>query len=77
MHDLRRTCATRIVQLGFPWTVADAVLGHAVKGTARHYVHAAPLPEMSRALEAWSRRLSELVSGIPQEGADVVSLRRA
>jgi integrase len=77
MHDLRRTCATRIVQLGFAWTVADAVLGHAVKGTARHYVHAAPLPEMSRALEAWTRRLTELVSGKPQEGADVVPLRRA
>ena len=75
-HDLRRTCATRIVSLGFPWTLAEAVLGHAVKGTAAVYVHAAPIPEMRRALEAWGRWLADVTGQPMRHAADVLPMGR-
>jgi integrase len=72
-HDLRRSCASGIVRLGFVPGIADAVLGHAVPGVGRHYIHTAPLPEMSRALEAWGRHVASLVGRAPATSADVLA----
>ncbi len=62
-HDLRRSVADGLVRLGFAsWPVADAVLGHGPRGTAKVYIHAAPLVEMAAALERWGRHVEGLVS---------------
>jgi integrase len=57
-HDLRRTAATRLGEMGFAPHIIEAVLGHApIKGIAAVYnVHRYP-EECRVALEAWSAHL--------------------
>jgi integrase len=54
-HDLRRTVATRLSQLGVPLEDVAAILNH-VRGdvTGRHYDQYQRAPEKRRALEAWA-----------------------
>ena len=65
-HDLRRTVATRMVELGTPEPVVGKVLNHAhgVNVTARHYVRASYDSEKREALEQWNRRLMVMCSGL-------------
>jgi integrase len=59
-HDLRRTAATRMAELGVMPHVVEAVLGHVSgfrSGVAGVYNHATYEPEKRRALEVWEQHL--------------------
>jgi integrase len=61
-HDLRRTCATRMVAAGILIEDISAVLGHSLPGiTAKHYAHYSRGAEKARALERWSAILSAIL----------------
>ncbi len=67
LHDLRRTVATRLAELGVPSDdVISRVLNHAASGvTKRHYNLFDYLPEKRAALHLWARHLAELT--VPAE----------
>lgn len=61
-HDLRRTAATRMAELGVkPWIV-DAVLDHVQGGVSGIYNRYSYLDEMREALALWATRLPTIVS---------------
>ena len=65
-HDLRRTVATGLVDLGFSFEVAAAVLGHEAGGKdvrtlIRHYVRSDLVDRKRGALEAWDGRLRQIL----------------
>lgn len=76
-HDLRRTAATGLARLAIPVRVTEAVLNH-VSGTAAGIVSVYQRhdyrDEKRQALEAWSRFVTELVEGKPD---NVVRLAEA
>jgi len=73
-HDLRRTAATNMSALGFPDEVIDAVLNHVKKGVIAIYNRHGYDSEKQQALEAWERRLKNIITG--GEVAKVIPLRR-
>ena len=63
-HDLRRSAATRMADLGTPDEVVERILNHVGRGISRrHYNHSARLGEMRDALDAWGVQLAILVVG--------------
>ena len=67
-HDLRRTVATCLVDLGFSYEVVAAVLGHEagskeVRTLVRHYVRTDLVERKRQALLAWDVRLYQILSG--------------
>jgi integrase len=76
VHDLRRTVATGMAELGIPGSTIGQVLGHTERGiTARHYLRYDYGNEKRLALEAWGRKLAGIV-GLA-ESTTVVDLARA
>lgn len=76
-HDLRRTCASGMAELGFSRLIVDKVLNHAgadsgVSGVYDRYEYER---EKRQALEAWAARLQEITTG-EQMPDQVVPLRR-
>jgi integrase len=77
-HDLRRTVATNLQQLGVRLEVTEAVLNHVsgsragIVGVYQRYKYTA---EKRQALDAWARRLDVVVSG--KAAANVVDLVQA
>ena len=63
LHDLRRTCATGMREIGVDFYTVEAVLGHPLRGVAGRY----QLPELERqkaeALQAWAVELERIVGG--------------
>jgi integrase len=78
-HDLRRTTATMMRELGVSLADVGLVLGHAGHTvTSRHYDKYEGLPEKKRALDLWGKRLTEIIAGkIELETTNVVELARA
>jgi integrase len=79
-HDLRRTFATMLAEMGVALDLVAAVVGHESGGRdtrtlVRHYVRSDLLERKARALRAWDERLRAIVSG--EEAAKVVRLPRA
>jgi integrase len=72
-HDLRRVVRTKLAALEVNDTVAEMVLGHGRRGLQRVYDQHRYEPQMRRALEAWARELSRIVSR--PRGDNVVVLR--
>jgi integrase len=67
-HDLRRTVATGLIDLGFPAEVVAAVLGHEAGGKdvrtlMRHYVRSEQIEAKRRALAAWDGVLRQAIMG--------------
>lgn len=63
LHDLRRTAATRMAELGVaPWVV-DAILDHAAGGVTGVYQRYGYVEEMRHALSLWSDRLRVILAG--------------
>ena len=67
-HDLRRTVATQLTEMAIPLELVAAVVGHEAGGRetrtlVRHYVRTDLLDRKRGVLEAWDRRLSEIVEG--------------
>jgi integrase len=77
LHDLRRTAATRMADLGTPPHVVEAVLNHvsgSKAGIAGIYNRGLYLPERRQALDLWGARVAALVAG--EAGSNVVTLVR-
>jgi integrase len=65
-HDLRRTCATRMADLGVQPHVVEAVLNHVSghkAGIAGIYNRAAYAAEKAQALTLWANHIAALVEG--------------
>ena len=67
-HDLRRTVATQLTEMAIPLELVAAVVGHEAGGRdtrtlVRHYVRTDLLDRKRVVLEAWDRRLSEIIEG--------------
>jgi integrase len=60
-HDLRRTAATFMAQMGVMDEVIDSVLNHAKQGVIRVYNQYRYDREKQAALESWSRKLESMV----------------
>lgn len=57
IHDLRRTIATRLNDLGVPPHVVDHLLGHTVAGVSGIYNRSQYLSEKTEALRLWMKTL--------------------
>ncbi|MBN8929906.1 MAG: tyrosine-type recombinase/integrase [Rhodospirillales bacterium] len=62
LHDIRRSVATRLAELGTPRIVIERLLDHADRSVTSRYDQHTYLPEVRRALETWSKRLEELLA---------------
>ena len=64
-HDLRRTCATRLAEMGVPDAVLKMILNHSlgsdITGVYNQYKY---FEERKQALNAWSKRLLVIVSNL-------------
>ncbi len=79
-HDLRRTFATMLAEMGIALDLIAAVVGHEFGGRdtrtlVRHYVRTDLLERKAHALKTWDTRLKAIVAG--EEAANVVQLRAA
>ncbi len=76
IHDLRRTCATGMAEIGIAPHIVEAVLNHisgAKAGVAGTYNRATYPAEKKAALERWAAHVEGLISGRP---AKVVPLHK-
>jgi integrase len=78
-HDLRRTFATMLAEMGVALDLVATIVGHESGGRdtrtlVRHYVHTDMLERKAQALKAWDDRLRGIVMG--EEAAKVVPLPR-
>jgi len=74
-HDLRRTAATHMTgDLGIARLTVSKVLGHVETGVIGVYDRATYDREKRQALDAWGRRLEEIISGMPATDNVVVPL---
>jgi len=77
-HDLRRSAASGMAGIGIAPHVVEAALGHrsgTIKGVAAVYNRYSYATEQRQALDAWSRRLDSIISGVT--GDNVVALAKA
>jgi integrase len=66
IHDLRRTFATRLAEMGVAPHVIERLLNHitgTISGIAAVYNRAKYVGEMRSAIEAWEARVQEILSG--------------
>jgi integrase len=68
-HDLRRTVATTLAEMGIPYELIAAVIGHESGGKetrtlVRHYVRSDLIERKRAVLESWDSRLREIVEGV-------------
>jgi integrase len=64
LHDLRRTFATRLADLGTPPHIIERLLNHLsghISGVAAIYNRATYLPEMRQAIQLWEDKLISLL----------------
>jgi integrase len=77
LHDLRRTAATRLAELGVAHPVVSKLLNHSprgVMGVTAIYNRHEYLAERREAIERWGRRIGDIVNPPP---ANVVPLKTA
>jgi integrase len=72
-HDLRRTVATQLTEMGLALDLVAAVIGHEAgsretRTLVRHYVRTDLVDRKKSSLEAWQRRLFEIIEGRPLQG---------
>ena len=76
-HDLRRTLATGLGDMGVADEVIERILNHAPRTvTGKHYNHAKHFEPMRRALEAWGDRTNAIVQG-SKPAANIIALQSA
>lgn len=64
-HDLRRTMATGLGNMGVSDELVGRILNHAPSGvTRRHYNHSVRIDEMRGALENWGAHVGRLVGAL-------------
>jgi integrase len=77
IHDLRRTAASGMAELKFPPHVVEAVLNHksgTIRGVAAVYNRYSYATEKRAAIDAWGRRLDEIITGV-ETPSNVVELK--
>ena len=79
-HDLRRTVATMMAEVGVSLDLVAAVVGHEAgdrntRTLVRHYVHTNLIDRKSQALHAWDGRVQSMVTG--SEAANVIQFASA
>jgi integrase len=72
-HDLRRTVATLLAEMGIALDLVAAVVGHEAGGRetrtlVRHYVRTDLVERKKTVLEAWRHRLREIIEGQTARG---------
>jgi integrase len=72
-HDLRRTVATQLTEMGIPLELVAMVIGHEAGGREtrtliRHYVRTDLIQRKRAALQAWHARLREIIEGTTVRG---------
>jgi len=78
LHDLRRTAATGMAEIGIAQHVLEKVLNHTggkISGVAATYNRFEYLTERRAALDAWSRHVESLVRGVPSNVVELASVR--
>jgi integrase len=75
-HDLRRTAASHMTEMGIPRLIVSKVLGHSDGSVTAIYDRFEYWPQKKQALDAWSARLEEIISGKPAT-SNVVLLAEA
>ncbi len=79
IHDLRRTCATQMAEIGISPHIVEAVLNH-VSGhkasVAGIYNKAQYASEKASALERWAAHVESIVSGKPAENVLPLTAKR-
>lgn len=73
LHDLRRTCGTRMARLGIADETISRVLNHAEGGVTKIYRRYSYLTEKRHALDAWAVHIEGLIGARAAE--NVVDLR--
>ncbi len=78
-HDLRRTVATMLAELGIALDLVASVIGHDAGGRntrtlVRHYVRTDLIEPKRHALRTWDERLQDIIAG--RVGSNVVRLER-
>jgi integrase len=68
-HDLRRTFATMLAEMGVPLDLVAAIVGHESGGKetrtlVRHYVRTDMLERKAHALKMWDERLKAIIFGL-------------
>ena len=66
-HDLRRTAATQMVELGLSLDIVAAIVGHSAGGVqaqtlVKHYVHSDFIDRKAIALASWDARMRAIIS---------------
>ena len=79
-HDLRRTFATMLAEMGIALDLVAAIVGHESGGKdtrtlVRHYVRTDMLERKAHALRAWDKQLRRIVSGQARP-ANIVEIRQ-
>ena len=74
MHDLRRTAASWIAQLGYSEFVIRGFLGHSTKGVTGVYARMGGAEAISKAVEDYGRRVRDVGA---DKDADVIPLAAA
>jgi integrase len=72
-HDLRRTAATLMSQIGFMDEIIDALLNHTKQGIIRTYNLNRYDKEKQQALEAWERKLNSIITATE---SNVIPIKR-
>ena len=65
-HDLRRTATTGMAEIGVPPHIVDRILNHStgtISGVAAIYNRFEYREERVRALDAWAKRVTDIVAG--------------
>lgn len=62
LHDLRRSFATKLNEIGVAPHVVEQLLGHSMQGVMAIYNRSQYLPEKLDALNKWTERLENLIS---------------
>jgi integrase len=75
LHDLRRTCRTRLSDLEVDTTIAELVIGHAQPGLHETYNLSSHRKQKRDALQRWEQLLMMIVSDGPTTPDNVIRLR--
>jgi integrase len=79
-HDLRRTAATRMAEIGIPLDLVAAIIGHEsatgrdTRILVRHYLRTDLIERKAAALDRWDKRLRAIIAG--EASSNVIGLRR-
>ena len=74
-HDLRRTAATHIAEMGFSEFLVGKILNHSSKSITGVYNRHRYDKEKQQAMEAWARKLNRILSGKTE--SNVLELKRS